>query len=35
MTERSMYAKQEDDESGLGRGGANAVGSPTSSLISS
>ncbi len=25
MTERSMYAKQEDDESGIGRGGANAV----------
>jgi len=25
MAERSMYAKQEDDESGLGRGGANAV----------
>ena len=25
MAERSMVAKQEDDESGLGRGGANAV----------
>jgi hypothetical protein len=25
MAERSMYAKQEDDESGVGRGGANAV----------
>jgi hypothetical protein len=25
MTERSMYAKQEDDEGGCGRGGANAV----------
>jgi len=25
MAERSMYAKQEDNESGLGRGGANAV----------
>jgi hypothetical protein len=25
VMERSMYAKQEDDEGGCGRGGANAV----------